>query len=214
MQKSLNFSLLLICIILSLSLVIAAGSSSGGSSSSNSQPRANNSQGTNYSGATKTTCETASTPKERILCRFKNKVIAQNEKYSVVEEACRGHNRTEECKQLYTRSASCYQESNAISKKRCLLSKSGINLNQGGTFRESPNDVKRNYVVLLLYDLQERIENLEEKGVITSEEGASLVTKIIEIKKLILENTPRSNIVPKIQEFKQEYRKIIQEETQ
>ena len=151
-------------------------------------------------------CETPNTLRERIKCRFQNKAVARAESSIVIEEACRGQARAEECKQLYRQSKECYEIESAREKKRCFLEKSGVNINAGGTFRAAPDDTKRNYVVLLLYELQERIEEMEETGTLTSDEATDLVTQIVEIKKLILEGKPRSEIVPKIQQFKQDYR--------
>ena len=53
--------------------------------------------------------------------------------------------------------------------------------------------------------LQEEIEAKQDQVIITVDQATSLVTKIVEIKKLILSGAKRSDIVPKIQEFKQEY---------
>ena len=157
---------------------------------------------------TRTTCEDLTSMRERIKCRFQNKVVARAEATTVTEEACRGHTRQAACTALYQRSSGCYDISTPSEKKRCFLEKAGININAGGTFSAAPNDVKRNYVILLLYELQERIENMEERGTISDDQAANLVTQIVEIKKLILEGKPRSEIVPKIQQFKSDYREI------
>lgn len=161
---------------------------------------------------TAATCEDKATPKERIKCRFENKEIAVKEARTTVEEACRDSNKKEACQTLYKRSAQCYNETNPITKKKCLLKESGININAGGTFRAAPDETKRNYVILLLYDLQEKIEKKVDEGKITTEQAANLVTKIVEIKKLILSGAKRSEVAPKIKEFKVEYRQIISEE--
>ena len=161
------------------------------------------------STSTTTTCEDIDTPRERIKCRFQNKAVARAESSAVTEEACRGQARAEECKQLYVISKSCYDINSATAKKRCFLEKAGININASGTFRAAPNDSKRNYVILLLYELQERIENMEERGALSTDKATNLITQIVEIKKLILEGKPRSEIVPKIQQFKTDYREIV-----
>lgn len=194
-------SVFIIAILIASSFVMAVGSSSGGSSSND-----NPSPAVTQQTATVTTCETATTLRERIKCRFENRDVAGAERYSVVEEACRGHNKTESCIQLYQRSRACYDAASPVAKKRCFLEKSGININAGGTFRAAPDETKRNYVVLLLYELQERIEEMQEDGELTADEAADLVAKIVEMKKDILTGTPRAEIVPKIQQFKQAYR--------
>ncbi|MBS3081714.1 hypothetical protein J4416_02110 [Candidatus Pacearchaeota archaeon] len=157
------------------------------------------------------TCEDKADVRSRIKCRFENTVVAKREAVEFVEEACRDSQgeKREACNQLYKRSKACYNNSDAIAKKRCFLEKSGININRGGTFRAAPDESKRNYVILLLYNLQEKIEGMQENGNITTDQATSLVTKIVEIKKMILSGAKRSEIVPKMQEFKKEFRLVI-----
>ncbi len=195
----------IITLVILSTFALAAGSSSGGSPSNKTR------DSVNKSVAIKT-CEDKDGVSDRIKCRFENKGIAEKESDGVEEEACRDRDgvKKEACKQLYKRSAHCYNATgDAITKKRCFLKESGIELNKGGTFRAAPDGTKRNYVILLLYDLQERIEAMQESGKITVEQATSLVTKIVEIKRLILSEAKRSDIVPKIQEFKKEYRSVI-----
>mgnify|MGYP001561686937 CR=1 FL=1 len=211
MKKSIT--LISIVLLLSISFVLAAGSSSGGTPSRNSDSPAQ----IVVSG--RTTCEDIEAIRERIKCRFQYKAVARAEAADVVEEACRGRAgaiNEDKCKALYERlkNKKCYDFEDPVAKKRCLLKESGININTGGTFRAAPNDVKRSYVVALLYELQERIEKLEANGEITVDESASLVAKIVEIKQMILDGKPRSEIVPKIQAFKAEFRATITEDEQ
>jgi len=154
-------------------------------------------------------CEDKTDLRERIKCRLENKNIAKQEAYDSVEEACRGHNKTEACTRLYKNSAYCYEQENSTAKKRCFLKESGININAGGTFRAAPNDAKRNYVVLLLYELQERLEKMETNGIITSDQASSLIAKIVEIKRMTLAGEKRADIIVKINEFKKEYREVV-----
>lgn len=156
-----------------------------------------------------TTCEDKGTLRDRIRCRFENPSVARSEAYNSIEEACRDHNKTQACEALYNRAAVCYTQLNHSAKKECFLRESGININSQGTFRASPDENKRNYVVLLLYELQERIEEYQEEGKITTDQATSLIAKIIEIKKMILAQESRSSIIVKINEFKQEYKDII-----
>lgn len=158
-----------------------------------------------------TTCENKATLNERIKCRMENPSVARSEAYNNVEEACRGHaNVTKSaCENLYKNSAKCYDMSDSVEKKRCFLVASGVSFNSGGTFRAAPQDSKRNYVVLLLYELQERIEEAQEEEKITVDQATSLITKIVEIKKMIIAKEARSNIIVKINEFKQEYRTVL-----
>ncbi len=206
MKREIFISTLLIFVILFSYSVMAAGSSTGNGNNANSNGNATQVPTT---PSTLTTCENLDTINDRIKCRFQNKAIAKAEASNIIEEACRGHNRGQACAALYRRSAKCFDINAPREKKKCFLEESGVNLNAGGTFRAAPDDTKRNYVVLLLYELQERIEKMQEQGTLTTDQSASLVTKIVEIKKLIIEGKPRSEIVPKIQAFKQEYRTTI-----
>ncbi len=195
---------------IALSYVVMAAGSSTGNSNSNSNANSNeNPVQVPTTPSTLTTCENFGTTRDRIKCRFQNRAVAQAEASNITEEACRGHARGQACAALYRRSAKCYDISASREKKKCFLEEAGININAGGTFRAAPEDTKRNYVILLLYELQERIEKMQERGTLTADESASLVTKIVEIKKLILEDKPRSEIVPKMQNFKKEYKTTI-----
>ena len=89
------------------------------------------------------------------------------------------------------------------------MEESGVNINAGGTFRATPTESKRNYVVFLLYELQERIEGYAEEGKITTDQASSLITKIVEIKRMIIAGESRANIEAKIIEFKKEYRVAV-----
>ena len=198
----------LIALVVLSTFALAIGSSSGGSPSGEQRV-------TNKTSDRVTTCEDKTELRDRIKCRFEHKDIARNESKRIIEEACRNSTAdTVACQNLYKRSKSCYDFTNPVAKKRCFLKESGININKGGTFRAAPDGTKRNYVVLLLYDLQERIEKMQENGIITVEQATSLVTKIVEIKRLILSGAKRSEIVPKIQEFKKEYREVMLGATQ
>ncbi len=203
-----------VILLLSLSFVLAAGSSSGGVST-NSQDNSANPENVNPPAQVSRAeaCENVNSIRERILCRFK---LSESERESynqgrrIIEEACRGSEKQEQCTQLYKRLAPCYKENGAVNAKKCMLKESGINLNQGGTFRAAPTEVKRNYVVAQLYNLQERIEVLHKEGKITDEQATDLVNSIVEIKKMIIKGAPRVEIVPKMQEFKQKFKEVIQ----
>lgn len=156
-------------------------------------------------------CEDKETVRDRIKCRLENKAEVKRYAYEIIEEACKSGDESikEKCQALYQRSSGCYNEDSSIERKRCFLEKSGININAGGVFRAAPQEAKRNYVILLLYELQERIEKMEENGKITSDEASSLIEKIVEVKKMILAGEPREDIVIKIQELKKEYRTLM-----
>lgn len=197
------YILSLVSLILLSTFAFAAGSSSAGIRNSDTPSSTS-------TDSTIETCEDKTNLRERIKCRFDNPSVAYKEAYSAIEEACRNSEREQACQNLYKASAKCYDEDNAVMKKRCFLSEAGINFNAQGTFRAAPQEAKRNYVVLLLYELQERIEKMQEEGKITTEQATSLVAKIVEIKRMILAGNARADIVVKMQEFKQEYRQVME----
>ncbi len=196
------YVLSLISLILLSTFVLAAGISTGDTDDSNSENERNPTE-------SRIVCEEKETLRERVKCRLENRAAVRDYAYNVVEEACRDDRFKEKCESLYERSAKCYGEDNVVMKKRCFLQESGISINSAGTFRAAPDENKRNYVVLLLYELQERIEKMQEEGKITTDQATSLVTKIVEIKKMILAGEERADIVVKMQEFKQEYRTVL-----
>lgn len=198
-----TYVLSLLALIVLSTFVFAAGSSTGNTDDSNSDVR--------KAADSRVVCEDKETVRDRIKCRLENSEVVKSYGYSVVEEACRDDRFKERCEALYERSAKCYDENNAVEKKRCFLKEAGISVNAASAFRAAPSEAKREYVVLLLYEVQERIEKLQESGKITSDQASSLIEKIVEIKKMVLAGEPRSEIVPKIQEFKKEYREMVAE---
>jgi len=156
-----------------------------------------------------TTCESKESLRDRIRCRIENPSVAYREAYQSVEEACRDDRYKERCEKLYKASSYCYNQESSVERKKCFLKESGININSGGVFRAAPTEAKRNYVVLLLYELQERIEEMQEAGSVTTDEATSLIAKIVEIKKMILAGEKRADIAIKMREFKEEYKSVI-----
>jgi hypothetical protein len=60
--------------------------------------------------------------------------------------------------------------------------------------RRANSDEKRNYLILLLYDLQERVGNSYDAGKIDEDTTAEIIDLIVEIKQKILDQEPRSEI--------------------
>jgi len=185
MKKMLIFVLLL---FLTASLVYAVGSSTGGSSSSSS------SGGGGGGSSTKTvqeplSCEVRTTLKERIKCRFEN----GTEEGGTTPEACKQANEFGACITLYKNSYPCYDLSGRA-KDSCFKQVSGFtknNLQEQSVLDQSPI---KNYIVVLLYDLQEMIEESFEEGEISSENSSDIVASIVEAKRKILQGKSKSEI--------------------
>jgi hypothetical protein len=186
--------------------VYAAGSSTGNSDPIDSSTTALNSTSPNTTSDSKIDCETRhpDNRKDRITCRFEYKNKLKTPEYDRIPEACRlNSERKEKCKQLYQKSAKCYNKNTAREKKACFLKESGVN--QGQLIRNTNKETKRNYLVLLLYELQERIEDWEEDGSISSEDASTLIESIVEIKQDILNGETKQTIKPKIREFRKQF---------
>src|SRR3989344_3691330 len=153
-------------------------------------------------------CENPSSRRERIHCR-----LSLGENYTVpkdnVPEACRNLRNPVACIALYKNVRPCY-ELEGRAKDRCFKSVSqfrGANLSQENN--ESRPQRARQYLVILLYDLEERIEDKQQNGEITLEESSELIDLIVEIKQKILDDARRSEILPLLTDLKVKYREIM-----
>ena len=214
MEKRLKTLLIFLVSLLFFSVfVLAVGSSSGGSSGVSSDSSGGSSSDSSFSSSTTTdseetekiNCELIVTVSGRIKCRFENK-NSLYETGNEIEEACRSHYKTNDCISLYENSATCY---NMVgnSKQRCFIQKAG--LLEGQNLVISNDENKRNYIILLLYEIQERIEDSYDEGKISSDNAANLVALIVEIKRDILLDKSKNEIKPKVQSFKIKYKEII-----
>ena len=158
-------------------------------------------------------CEDLNERKERIACRLKvlrekgsDYVEKYNEK-SQRYEACErlaiasGVEITskEECLALYKKVGQCY-DLQGKDKLYCFKTHNRL-LNK--YFKDADKKDIRNYIVTLLYELQERIENALEEGKIADEEkAAEAIDLIVEIKEGIMNGEGKNIIKPKIKELK------------
>ncbi len=170
-----------------ISSVYAAGGGGGGSSSSSSRST------TTVQKVAVMDCERNETMRERIKCRLLNSNEANET--ATTEESCRGLANRESCQNLYRISAICYNKTGR---------------EKGMCFREKAGESKRYYIVLLLYDLQERVEEKYENGKITVGEASDLIDAIINTKKTILNSGSREEIKDKMQELRKKWTEIMQ----
>jgi hypothetical protein len=202
-----------LAILLIVPFIYSAGESTGGDSNTNDSTKNNTNNSSNSLNATNSTnpgfarvnCEAEESLRERIRCRLENKGNITNE--SSVPEACREIERQPACVALYRSSVGCYLEENYKDKKECFLRQSGIL--QGGTLRSIGNESKLNYTILLLYEVQERIENMYEKNLLTSNEASSLIEKITNIKKKLYEGVTKGETMSDIKELREDYFEAI-----
>ncbi|MBM3232466.1 hypothetical protein FJZ21_03780 [Candidatus Pacearchaeota archaeon] len=108
-------------------------------------------------------CESQVELRARIKCRFENPEIARDElRYRLQDDDCRRNTHRDyneldmDCLRFYEKSAYCYKLETSELKKSCLLEKSGINFEAKKSFEEFREEEKRNYIILLLHDLQKK----------------------------------------------------------
>ena len=153
--------------------------------------------------------------KERVKCRLENRNRFEN--FSESDESCEGLRNKGLCVALYVKSQNCYNMEGE-NKDRCFRRVSEFREAQiAKEVGEAENKTEarervRHYMVLVLYNLQERVEYAVEEGKLTAEEGASLIEKIVEIKQSILEGEDKATVRTKVQELKDMWREYRADE--
>lgn len=162
----------------------------------------------------------ALTRKQRIRCRLSNgrDYIAP---INTVPEACRRLSDVESdkkvnpvaCVALYKklRTNQCY-DLDGIHKSKCFRRAAGfVKAKLSDEDVEDRHEKAVNYLVALLYDLQERIENLIEEDKLSPEDGAVLIDQIVETKEAIMNGESKSEVRELLQELRAEWRSLVAE---
>ena len=68
--------------------------------------------------------------------------------------------------------------------------------------KEERVNKSRNYLILLLYDLQDKIEKANNDGTISDEDASAIINLIVEIKENLLEGKKKAEILPKLRELR------------
>ena len=152
-------------------------------------------------------CDSLSQLKERIECRLINNkegIKEQVDYEKQIPEACRTLKNPTACIALYKRvqDNKCY-ELNGIEKDKCF--KNVVGIKKKLSEENDRANKARQYLILLLYDLEERLEDAVEKDKLVPDSGANVIVLIVEAKQLILDNKPKSEIVSKLNEIKEEW---------
>jgi len=215
MKKSIFILTTTVISLLLVFSVIAAGSSTGARSdttNTDSDPTTNFETNNGVNAArqltnsqkkeARETCEDSDSRRERIKCRLD--YIKDNKEefvtsYNKAPEACRklDDGKKGKCVAFYKKSNACY-EKNKLEKNKCF--KRLANFAKANLKDETENrDGKaRDYVILLLYDIQEKIEHAIENGRVNSGTGADAIDKIVEIKEDILNGKTKREVTPKM----------------
>ena len=147
-------------------------------------------------------CEKNKNRKERIRCRLKYIKKHKEEfkaPYNKAPEACRrlGKDKMKRCKQFYENSQKCYLKKGKY-KNKCFKRLANFAKAKLKDEKENKNKKSRDYVILLLYDIQEKIEKAIENERVDADKGAEAIDKIVEIKEDILNGIKKNDIKPKM----------------
>ena len=182
-MKIKRISFALFCFSLLAFAVFAAGSSGGSRTTQQPAPAAETPK--------KPDCETLSTVFDRVKCRLVN-----GNSNSKVHESCRGLNDEAKCQKLYDTVYPCYSL-NGREKDRCFRKIAGFQRLNSMTQQQ-----KNDYALFLLYDLEEKTEEAYKEGRINEDRAANLVSKIIAVKKTILEQKAKEETKSRLSELK------------
>lgn len=157
--------------------------------------------------AVREACENSEDRKERIKCRLQ--YIKDNKEdfeapYNKIPETCRNLTNFEnrgKCVSFYQKSQACY-EKNGIDKNKCFKILANFAKANIKDEKNERNQKARDYALLLLYDMQQKIELAVKNDKIGAEEGSKVIEKIVEIKEDILSGKTKREISPKFLELK------------
>ncbi len=161
----------------------------------------------NVTTTMKESCEKLSLREDRILCRLRqSKMGNYTFNYSIIPEACRNETFQEKCQSYYAKIRPCYTKEGEA-KLACFRRLSGLSnaaLNGQGVKKAEMRD----YVIALLYDLEQRAEDLNEDGKLSDDDTALMITQITTIKTKILEGANASEVRPLMQELKTMWKNV------
>ena len=180
------FIITTIFLLLSSIFIYGAGGGGGGSSSKAFRPE-------------ERSCEDRSSIKDRVQCRLEKK------EEGTIHESCRVLERTDDCATLYRRVYSCYEKTGK-EKDECFKQKARFTYKTVKKEAGVSSENVRNYLLFLLYDLEERVEEAYDEGKLTSEEAAELISDIVEIKQAILLGKSKSDVKSLLNPFKNKWK--------
>src|SRR3989338_3228081 len=155
-------------------------------------------------------CDIMDKREDRIKCRLR---LARLFKYkdeeinyeNRVPEACRSLKNPVACISLYKRAQkdNCFKIENSRKKDFCLKKSAEILKGElKDLSKEERVNKSRNYLILLLYDLQDKIEKANNDGTISDEDASAIINLIVEIKENLLEGKKKAEILPKLRELR------------
>lgn len=156
--------------------------------------------------AARDACEDSDNRRERIRCRLdyiKEHKEEFEAPYSKAPEACRNQEEGAigRCVAFYQKSQACY-EKKSQAKNQCFKRLANFAKANLKDETEGRNAKARDYVILLLYDIQEKLEHAIENDRVDVDIGADTIDKIVEIKQDILDGKKKNEVKPKMQELR------------
>lgn len=195
-----------VLLLLLVGSVLAAGTSTGGYNPTPASPPTTplaQTPPTVVTGppAGNATCETLSTVKGRIQCR-----IEHGAQTNVEEESCRGLKNSTSCHALYANAKPCYDQTGTL-KDACFKRVTG--LSRASVVGEADKSKIRNYIVLLLYDVQEHVEQARTAGTIDAATAADIIARIVAAKQTALTGKNATEIRAAVDDVKTAYKRAI-----
>jgi len=198
MSRNINdLFVILVMLIAMAGPIYAAGSSAGGSTSSPSQPATVMNVTTQNPD-----CESYGTVKDRVQCRL----LYGETQYSI-PEPCRGLDNEQSCAQLYKDVTPCYS-STGTDKDQCLKQTAGFAAKN--VDNEQNTTAIRNYVLFLLYDLQDRVETAYANQQVNADQASDIISSIVDAKYTVTRGQPVSDISSAVDIVKQKYMAVLQ----
>ena len=196
---------IIILSLLCISLVYAAGYSTG-----SVQPKKDPTPIPSSSAMDedKTSCEVLTTTKSRVKCR-----LEQGSDDNVIPEPCRALSQAASqnaCISLYKQVYPCYEKI-PTEKDECMKQVAGfqsITVAQEAKIIGAQQHI-HDYVLFLLYDLQEIVEDKYDDKELTSDQAATLITQIVKAKEAIVLNKPKATVQAEIITLKQQWQEYL-----
>ncbi len=154
-------------------------------------------------------CEQKSTRRARIECRLDLAHTARVslDNLNVTEESCRSVKNKSRCSLLYAQVRSCYDKEGR-QKDQCFKRIAGFANNKVDE-EKNPEAIKT-YMVFVLYNLQEKVEERSAEGEINATDAAKLIDIIVDIKQKLMNGNSRTEIRLKLEELKTQWRITMQ----
>jgi hypothetical protein len=133
--------------------------------------------------------------------------LQYGENTTSIPEPCRGLDNEQACTQLYKDVTPCYSMT-GTSKDECLKQQAGFTTSTlAGDSTNTP--AIRNYVLFLLYDLQDRVESAYNSGQVTADQAADVINDVVNAKYAITRNESTDSIRSSVATVRQDYDAVM-----